>query len=68
MSGGGKKPKLPGIPAPAARPETQIEVDEAKRRVRKGARSATGRQSQIFAGQLQTRRILDNERLKQVLG
>jgi hypothetical protein len=68
MSGGSKKPDLPGAQAPAARPETIEEVDEAKRKVRTRATRRTGRQSQVFAGQLQNRRILENEQLKQILG
>lgn len=63
---GGGKPDLPKKQAPAARIETTQEADIAKGKVRKRARKATGRQSQIFAGQL-TRRV-ENQQLNQILG
>jgi hypothetical protein len=59
-------PQLPAKQAPAARIETTVEADEAKKKVRRRAQRATGRDSQILAGQLtQTRN--DNQ-LKQILG
>ena len=60
--GGGGKPDIPPAPAPEARLEAPLEVDEAKGKVK---RRSTGRQSQILAGQLNSAR--SNE-LKQVLG
>lgn len=64
MSGksGGSRPALPPAPAPEARLEAPLEVDEAKRKVK---RRDTGRQSQIFAGQLNSAR---NNELNQILG
>jgi len=64
---GGGGPDLPAKQAPAARVETRREADIAKQKVRKKARSATGRQSQILAGQLNQRRAADTE-LARILG
>jgi hypothetical protein len=66
MTSSPDKPDPIPIQAPAARPETTVEVDEAKKKVAKRARRAMGRESTILAGQL-TQRRRDNE-LKQILG
>jgi hypothetical protein len=67
MAGGpdGSSPEIKK-PDPAARPETQQEADLASRKVRRRARAATGRESQILAGRLT--RSQNDVQFKQVLG